>query len=150
MQMMRFLALFCLLFLLPATTSPAMAAARDILQGPVAGEVLEVIDGDTLRVRLHIWIGQHLETLVRIDGIDTPEKRGKCASERAKAEQARLALERILQDGKVTLFDVRHEKYAGRVLAKAADAGGHDIAGQLQAAGLARVYHGGRRLGWCE
>ena len=76
--------LIALVFLL----LPHGAAARDVVVGPVNGVVLEVIDGDTLRVRMHIWIGQQLETLVKVDGIDTPEKHGKCASERVKAEEA--------------------------------------------------------------
>lgn len=140
--MLRFLALFLFLLL------PAAAQARDVLPGPITGEVLEIIDGDTFRAKLHIWVGQHIEILVRVEGIDTPEKRGKCASERVKAEQARQALEKLLQNG-FSLTDIRNEKYAGRVLAKVA-ASGRDVAGQLQAAGHARVYKGGKRGGWCE
>jgi len=127
---------------------PFPAAARDVLPGPVSGEVLEVIDGDTFRARLHIWVGQHIEILVRVEGIDAPESRAKCRAERAKAEEARAALATLLENG-FSLTEIRDEKYAGRVLAKVR-AGGRDVAAQLQAAGLARAYRGGKRAGWCE
>lgn len=144
MRMKFVLALLCLLFL------PQPAAAKDVVAGPLTGQVLDVLDGDTVMVRLHIWIGQDIETHVRISGIDTPEKRGNCVSERARAEQSRLALAALLADGKIELRDIRHEKYAGRVLATAAASDGTSIADYLIGKNLARPYHGGKRQGWCS
>lgn len=143
--MRAFLLLCCLLFLLPQP-----ADARERIAGPLAAEVLEVLDGDTVAVRLHIWLGQSIETFVRIDGIDTPEKRGKCDAEREKAQEARNALAALLHDKKVYLSDIRHGKYAGRVLAKASTASGTDIAQTLVSLGHARPYRGGKRAGWCS
>lgn len=125
---------------------PQPAAAKDVLAAPLTGQVLAVLDGDTVTVRLHIWIGQDIETHVRINGIDTPEKRGKCLSERARAEQSR----RALADGKIQLRDIRHEKYAGRVLATAAASDGTPVAEYLIGKNLARPYSGGKRGGWCS
>ncbi|MDI1229123.1 MAG: nuclease [bacterium] len=136
-----------LLFLL---LLPQPAAAKDVLAGPLTGQVLAVLDGDTVTVRLHIWIGQDIETHVRINGIDTPEKRGKCLSERARAEQSRRALAQLLADGKIQLRDIRHEKYAGRVLATATSSDGTPVAEYLIGKNLARPYAGGKRLGWCS
>ena len=55
--------------------------ATDGISGPVMAQVLRVIDGDTIAVRAQIWIGQSVETRVRIVGVDTPELRGRCALE---------------------------------------------------------------------
>ncbi len=146
MCMRLVLLIFSLLFLLP--THPA--DARDVLAGPLTGQVLDVLDGDTVTVRLHIWIGQDIETHVRISGIDTPEKRGKCISERTRAEQSRVALAQLLADGKIRLSNIQHEKYAGRVLANASASDGTSIADYLIGKNLARPYKGGKRQGWCS
>jgi endonuclease YncB( thermonuclease family) len=67
----------------------AAADARPpILPGPIPAEVLEVVDGDTLTVRALIWLGQVVETNVRVDGIDTPEIRARCDRERKLAAEA--------------------------------------------------------------
>lgn len=145
--MRGFIVLLALLISLPATTP---ADARDMIAGPVPGKVLAVLDGDTITVRLHIWIGQHIETHVRLAGIDTPEIKGKCAAERNMAVQARRELETLLAHSDVTLTNIRLEKYAGRVLADAVNGEGVNLAAYLKDKGLARAYGGKRRLGWCE
>lgn len=140
--------LFALLLICIAA-APAGAAQRDRLPGPVSGEVLEVVDGDTLRVRLHIWLGQELDTLVRVRGIDAPELHGKCAAERKKAAAARDALAQLVAGGHVELRDIRHEKYAGRVLAETHAITGEEVGKTLLENGLVRRYNGGKRAGWC-
>ncbi|HYD19050.1 MAG TPA: nuclease [Patescibacteria group bacterium] len=129
---------------------PHPAAAKDVIAGPLTGDVLEVLDGDTVTVRVHIWIGQDVETHVRINGIDTPEKRGKCVSERARAIEARDALAALLADGRIRLSNVQYEKYAGRVLATASASDGTAVADYLISRKLARPYSGGKRGGWCS
>jgi micrococcal nuclease len=111
--------------------------AAETLPGPVPAQVVAVVDGDTLSVRAHIWLGQEVATLVRLAGIDTPELKGECESERARARAARDYLE-------------RYEKYAGRVMAKVASADGGDLSERMIAAGFARAYDGGKRLPWCQ
>ncbi|MEX2649866.1 MAG: thermonuclease family protein [Alphaproteobacteria bacterium] len=136
------------LLLAVALAPPAAGAAS--LPGPVAADVVRVVDGDTLAVRARIWLDQAVETLVRIEGVDTPELRGSCAFERALAEQARDALARMVEGGAVSLVDVRHDKFGGRVRAVVLDAEGRNVADGLIAAGLARAYSGGRREPWCS
>ncbi|MGH6717921.1 MAG: thermonuclease family protein [Alphaproteobacteria bacterium] len=108
-----------------------------------------MIDGDTLAVRARIWLDQDVATIVRIDGIDAPELRGTCDAERARAVAARAALAWLIGDGPVTLTDVGHDKYGGRVRAEVATAAGADVAETLIAAGLVRRYAGGTRQPWC-
>jgi endonuclease YncB( thermonuclease family) len=121
--------------------------------------VVSVLDGDTLEVRVHIWLGQELRTRVRLAGIDAPELKGKCTRERDLARRARAYLLARLDPvdagagaggGAVRLREVRYGKYAGRVLARVETLDGTDLGQELVAAGLARPYDGRRRASWCE
>jgi len=128
----------------------AEVRASDRLAGPIPAQVIRVVDGDTLVVRAHIWLGQEVETLVRLMGADTPEMKARCAAEHEKAVVAREFLaDRV--DGKlVQLQDVLTDKYGGRVRAKVLDASGADLSQELIRAGLARPYDGGQRQSWCN
>ncbi len=123
---------------------------QEILPGPLHGSLLDVLDGDTLSVRLHVWIGQEVVTDVRIAGIDTPELKGKCARERDMALSAREEVRQLLENGGVVLSDIKLEKYAGRVLAHVKTADGIHIGDHLIAKRLARPYQGKTRAGWCS
>ena len=137
------LALFAILI-----SAPARAA--EVLAGPVSATVLEVIDGDTITVQARIWLGQAIETRVRLAGIDTPELRGNCPAERELAARARDRLAESLSDGQVVLTEIRYGTYAGRVVARISTTDTPDIAGSLIAAGMARPYGGrGARPDWC-
>jgi len=116
--------------------------------GPVAAEVERVVDGDTIDVRARIWLGQSLNIRVRIDGVDAPELKARCAEERKRALAARDYLVRRLGNGEVRLTSVVYDKYGGRVRAAVSDDAG-DVGAALLAKGLARPYHGERRQPWC-
>ena len=136
--------------------APNAGAARgDELAGPVPAVVEDVIDGDTLQVRAHIWLGQEVVVRVRLAGIDAPEISGACTRERVLAGRARALLTSRLaspEDGgsSVHLREVRYGKYAGRVVAQVKTAAGLDLGTALLAAGLAQPYDGGRRPVWCD
>lgn len=127
----------------------AATPAGEVLPGPIPARVVEVIDGDTVRVRARIWLGQEIEISVRFDGIDTPERRGKCAEERRLAEAAHAFVAARMDGQAVTLRNVHYGKYAGRVVARAVLPSGEDISQSLISAGLARPYDGRARGGWC-
>jgi endonuclease YncB( thermonuclease family) len=136
--------LFCLLLMMPPLF------ARETLLGPVPATVLRVIDGDSLVVRATIWLGQEVETTVRLLGVDTPELRGACGEERNLATRSRAFTARLADTGaEISLSDIQLGKFAGRVLARVVTAGGVDIGQALIDAGLARPYRGGRRGSWC-
>ncbi|MBL4720678.1 MAG: thermonuclease family protein [Alphaproteobacteria bacterium] len=132
------------------TTTQAAGSRSAVLSGPVAAQVLRVIDGDTVRVRATVWLGSTVEIDVRLAGIDAPEIRGRCAREKQLAASARDALLFMLGDGPIVLHDVRYGKYAGRVIARIIAADGRDVSETLQAQGLARPYTGGKRARWCD
>ena len=125
-------------------------SARESLPGPVPATVLRVIDGDSLVVRATIWLGQEVETVVRLLGVDTPELRGACGEERDLAALSRdLTAELAGAGAEISLSDIQLGKFAGRVLARVVTAAGVDIGQALIDAGLARAYGGGRRASWC-
>jgi endonuclease YncB( thermonuclease family) len=110
--------------------------------------VVAVTDGDTFKGRIEVWPGIDVVTAVRVAGIDTPELKGKCASEKATALAAKARLAELLSAGPVTVEQVQLDKYAGRVDAVVRVAG-KLVADTLVAEGLARKYTGGTRQGWC-
>ncbi|NYZ16210.1 nuclease [Azospirillum sp. RWY-5-1] len=137
------------LSLAPAGQDAGAADRGTSIVGPIAADVLRVVDGDTLTVRAHIWIGHEVETSVRLTGIDTPELRARCPEEREKAREARAFLLRLVGEDPVMLMDIQSDKYGGRVLARVRNAAGADLAQSLIRAGLARPYKGDRRGVWC-
>ncbi|MBP2311332.1 thermonuclease family protein [Azospirillum soli] len=126
------------------------SGASPLLPGPIPAEVLEVVDGDTLTVRAMIWLGQVVETNVRVDGLDAPEMRARCPREKELAEAARDLTRRLIGASTISLMDVQPDKYGGRVRARVVTFGGDDLSQSLIKAGLARPYHGERRQPWCD
>lgn len=124
------------------------ALAGEEVRGPVTAEVVRVLDGDTIEIVAQVWIGLRLTSHVRIRGIDTPEVRGGCPSEKAMAEAARQRLA-ALAGSRISIARIADDKYAGRVLADAATSDGTDIGAAMLASGLARPYAGGKRAPWC-
>lgn len=54
------------------------AHADKYVAGPYEAELLEVIDGDTIRVQATIWVNTFKIATIRVNGIDTPELKGAC------------------------------------------------------------------------
>jgi endonuclease YncB( thermonuclease family) len=133
-----------------AACMPAAIAGTLPLPGPYAADVERVVDGDTLGVRVTIWLGQELNVLVRIRGIDAPEMRGRCNSEKERARDAAAALQGLVSGGTVVLTGIEGDKFFGRVVADVATSAGVDIATALIAGGHARAYDGGARGSWCD
>ena len=128
-------------------TLPASAAEK--LTGPIPAKVTKIRDGDTLEVTAHIWIGVRMEVAIRIDGIDTPEVRGKCQREKDMAAQASALMNTLITKPMVTLFDIKNDMYAGRALARVVTADGTDVGKEMIRQGLARPYNGDTKQTWC-
>lgn len=128
----------------------AAGAAADRLPGPIEARVLRVVDGDTIAVRARIWLRQEVETTVRVAGLDTPEKNGRCEAEREMARKAQAFVEARLAEGMVVLRDIEFEKYGGRVLARVSTPVGDDLGRMVIDARLGRAYDGRAKAGWCE
>lgn len=105
--------------------------------GPMPAAVERVVDGDTVKMRVAIWIDQELVVSVRVAGVDAPELfRPKCAAEKEKAEAAKAFVADFLSGGEAVIHDVARGKYAGRVIARI-EADGRDLGEALIAAGHA-------------
>ena len=141
-----------LLFLFVLGLAPVWAqdAIDDTIPGPIPGVVIRIIDGDTLRVRARIWLGQEVETNVRLAGIDTAETRAHCDYERIMAARATDYVTHMLGDGQgIALMDVNYDKYGRRVVARILTPNGQDLSTLLLKMGLAHAYDGGHKQGWC-
>lgn len=141
---------FILLFACFGVGFPFFGQARETVTGPISADVLQVRDGDTLRVRAHVWPGHDVQIAVRIRGIDAPELRARCKIEKRLAEQARDMLKKLVGGSSVQLYDVSGGKYFGRVLASVRTASGQDIEAEMLRLGLVKPYRGRRRANWCD
>lgn len=143
----------------------------------------QIYDGDTLKdVRVSVyrgprypdtekevwpgvWMtprGVEIETDIRINGIDTPEKRASTKNadgsprseasrnrEKAAAAVSRQALVNLLtlHDYRFTVLNPVHGKYAGRTVADCV-IGGVNVAEYLIKMGHAKPYSGGTKPDW--
>lgn len=114
--------------------------------------VLDVLDGDTLKVSVPRFKDTPFyEIGLRVDGIDTPEKRKPApACERTLGLAATAFARTLVKPGDQVLWRfVRHDKFGGRVDAIVILPGSRDMAKEMTGAGLARPYHGERKKPWC-
>ena len=108
-------------------------------------------DGDTIRFNLPGYppiVGKDIR--VRVNGIDTPEIKGKCKKEKYEAQQAREMVADILKDAeKITLKNMNRGKYFRIAADVIID--GENLADVLIDAGMAIKYYGGKKThNWCE
>jgi micrococcal nuclease len=140
----------CLSMALSCLAGTAAGARPKPLDGPIPAFVEQVLDGDTVAVRARIWLGQELQVMVRLRGVDAPEIKGRCDAELHQAQQAKEFLQQSIGQRKVFLRDISEDKYAGRVIADVTDEAGASLSAKLLSAKLARPYEGRRRAGWCD
>ncbi|MBT5716226.1 MAG: thermonuclease family protein [Opitutae bacterium] len=108
-------------------------------------------DGDTITFnlpKLHPIIGEKIS--IRVNGIDTPEIRGKCEKEKYDAKQAKEMVADILKDAEqIVLKNMERGKYFRIAADVIVD--GEDLGDMLVEAGMAIRYDGGKKnKNWCE
>ena len=125
---------------------PLTVDSAEQIAGPVAAEIIRVIDGDTLLVEAVPWPQQRIEVYVRIRGIDAPEMKSKCPAIRQAAEQARSVLDEMAASSPhIRLTNISGDKYFGRIVADVAMQDGRNPAQEMLSAGLAAGSDGGRK-----
>lgn len=126
-------------------SSPAWADCVPFVPPITGGYAIKVYDGDTftLAAKLPYDASPLYRFSVRLNGIDTPEIKGKAPEEREAAKRAKAALESLILNKAVELRNVATEKY-GRVLADVHIDGVHVNAWML-AQGFAVAYDGGTK-----
>ena len=131
-------------------TGRAQTRGRHHLPGPFPAEITDVVDGDTVEVRVTVWLGQEITTRLRLRGIDAPELASACPDEYRLAREARERLAELVAGEPIRVADVGLDKYGGRVVGRLLFASGEDVGQILAQEGYARLYDGGRRDSWCE
>ena len=128
--------------------SPAWSQAASYGTARVAA-VVSVYDGDTFRANIAGWpalIGNNMP--IRVKGVDAPEIRGQCESEKTAAREARQFTAGRLDGARVIeLRNMERGKYF-RILADVY-LDEVNLTDLLISAGHARPYDGGKRDGWC-
>jgi len=139
------------LIIMAAVAATAPAYANDNLTGPVQAEVIAILDGDTIKARAHMWLDQSVEISVRIRGIDAPELlKPRCPYEEELAQAARDEVISLIGEQAVTLYNIGHDKYSGRVVAQVLTSANVDIGKYLIKRGYAKPWEGqGKKPEWC-
>ena len=143
---MKKLAFLNLLFLL----LPSYSLAKSF--GDYEGAVyVRNYDGDTITFNLpglHPIIGEKIS--IRVNGIDTPEIRGKCEKEIYDAKQAQEMVADIFKDAEqIDLKNMERGKYFRIAADVIVD--GESLGEMLVEAGMAVRYDGGKKnRNWCK
>lgn len=107
-------------------------------------------DGDTCYITVPSLPPELQKMSIRILGIDTPEIRGECESEKELAQQAKKLANKLFKEAKVIeLKDIDWDKYGGRILANVY-LDGELYSEKLISSGLAKPYFGDKKESWCE
>ena len=113
-------------------------------------KVISVYDGDTFRVDINSLppiVGKNIP--IRVNGVDTPEIRGKCQYEKDLALKARDFVRGKLANAKeIKLTNLQRGKYFRVVANVVVD--GVSLEQELLDNKLAYEYSGGKKLSWCE
>lgn len=109
------------------------------------GHVIKVYDGDTFTLAGYLPYPESplYRFSVRLNGIDTPEIKGKTEKEKERAILARTELQTLILDKRVVLRNVQTEKY-GRLLADVY-VGDLHINQHMLDTGMAVKYDGGTK-----
>ncbi|MCH9711903.1 MAG: thermonuclease family protein [Proteobacteria bacterium] len=113
-------------------------------------KVISVYDGDTFRVNIDSLppiVGKNIA--IRVNGVDTPEIRGKCQYEKDLALEARDFVRVKLANAKeIKLTNLQRGKYFRVVANVVVD--GVSLEQELLDNKLAYRYDGGKKLSWCK
>ena len=112
-------------------------------------KISRIYDGDSFVVNIpDPWREPHRKEIIsfkaRLNGVDTPEIRTRCAIEKGKAQSAKQIVEVQTTNCICTIKCHRFDKY-GRVLVDVLLPDGSDLAIKLLDLGLAVPYGGGKK-----
>ena len=137
------------LFIL-VVVSTLTAQAKPQYGTVTVSKVISVYDGDTFRVNIDSLppiVGKNIP--IRVNGVDTPEIRGKCQYEKNLALEARDFVRARLANAKeIKLTNLQRGKYFRVVANVVVD--GVSLEQELLDNKLAYEYDGGKKLSWCR
>lgn len=118
--------------------------------GPYSAEVVRIIDGDTIAVKVDLWPGLSKVVNLRLRGVNTPEKRTKRECEKIAATKAYNFTELWLLDaGKITVTNISLGKWAGRAVGDIHNKNWESLSSALIHSKNGREYNGEKRKPWC-
>ena len=140
-----------LFILILLVTSPFVFAKSANNYGSVfVSEVTSIYDADTFRVNIKGYpplIGERVP--IRVNGVDAPEIRGKCDSEKKRARLAKqFTVDKLRNASTIELRNMKRGKYFRIIADVYVD--GKSLTELLITAKHARTYDGGSRAGWCD
>ena len=139
-----------LLTLLLTLITTNISAKTNNYGNATVAEVTSIYDGDTFRANIIGFptiVGEHMS--IRINGIDTPELRGKCPEEKAQAKLAKQFTVKHLRSAKrITLKNIKRGKYFRLIADVYVD--GINLAEQLIKNNHAVEYQGKTKKNWCS
>lgn len=113
---------------------------RHTQQNEIEVTVLEVHDGDTIKIYVPNWPEIFSTILVRVNGIDTPELMDQRPEIQVLALKAKAETTKLLTDHKITITKIKRDKYFRLLATVKYD--GIDLADTLVSEGLAKKYNG--------
>ena len=127
------------------------ALSKETYGSVVVSKVISIYDGDTFKVNIEGYpaiVGEKMS--VRVNGIDTPEIKGKCAKEKELAHKAKQIVVELMKKAKVVeLRNMQRDKYFRIVSDVYID--GKNLSSLLIEKNLAVTYDGGTKTkNWCE
>ncbi len=129
----------------------AQALSKLRFKDAVVDQITSIYDGDTFRANIKDYppiVGHRMS--IRINGIDTPEMKAKCAKEKKLAREAKqLTVSKLRNAKKIELKNIKRGKYFRLVADVYVD--GVNLADLLKKKGLAVNYDGGKKSRpWCR
>ena len=116
----------------------------------IVSEVTSIYDGDTFRVNIKGYpdiVGKRIS--IRVNGIDTPEMRGKCQKEKDLARKAKqFTVNKLRTAKKIELRNMQRGKYFRIVADVYID--NKNLTTMLINQKLGVKYDGGTKVSWCE
>ena len=139
---MRFIILIIALIL----SIPSSLAAEQQYTWPV----INVIDGDTIHIEMQELPLPLRKILIRVNGVDTPEKGhlAKCQREKDFSIKATEFTKAFVKEGQVVFKNPKWDKYGGRIDADVY-VNGKNLTEELIKQGLGKAYDGGKKQSWC-
>lgn len=138
------------IFFIAAMFCSSFVLAGEQYGNVIVDEVTSIYDGDTFRANIKSWppvVGYRIP--IRVNGIDTPEIRGKCETEKVLARKAKQVTVQTLRSAKtIELKNIQRGKYFRLVADVYAD--GQSLADALIRKKLAVRYDGGKKINWCD
>jgi len=125
-----------------------IATEKDNYGNVTVSEIISIYDGDTFRCNIKNYppiIGERMS--IRINGIDTPEIKGKSEKEKELARKAKqFTVNELRSAKKIELRNMKRGKYFRIVADVYVD--GKDLGAMLIQAGLAIPYKNGTKQTW--